>query len=443
MKNKYLKGKQYSENEKRRKKPYLSLKESIFNTFKALFSNQAVIDGRRKPLFFIIILAILFTFISWIAPLSTGYTTKSAAFLTTTNNNGIDQGFKMALNKTYFDDINIVGETNKKYFSFNTNNFENISDKSDAAVTKKTVDFTSPEDLTLAKGTFVDSKEKKINYSESTGQVIYPNATMTTKFSEAQYTFYVDSLRTNKINLIDNNFTVAENVMKDYIVYLEVYIIPDLSSYSDEFTQFQANMLTTLIYNPNDESNPQKYPHSVLFICKDAIRLISYPIAKLVKNTNPTSNFFGYTSSAFKKVENQSLKKHLYSNGQTDTSAFETFVHTLNEAAFSINATQAWINIGIMSGVAIGTMVIVSLLIFLLERRRTSIVQSDIYEAFVQGVTLCFTPSLLSLLGFMSFPFGIAGFAGFALMRVLFMGSKIAPPTSTDRSKPLYKAKSN
>ena len=445
MKDKYLKGKQYSEQEKNRNKEYMSVKSSIFNTLKSLFSNQAVIDGRRKPLFFIIILSILFTFISWIAPLSVGYTTKSANFLNTINNNGIDHGFKMALNKEYFDDISLAGEGNQKYFTFNTSSLDTSSDTSDNSVTKKTIDFNSPENLSLAKGTFVDSKEKKVDYSSSTGQIIYPNSESIKSFSDTQFTFYVDSLRTNKLNLIDNNFETSDEVMKDYVVYLEVYILPELSAYSDEFALFQSNFLTTLIYNTNNEGAPQKYPHSVFVICKDAFRLISYPIGNLIKNTNPSANYFGYTGSAFNKVENssQTFKKYLYSNGQSDTSAFETLVYTLNEGSFVINVKQAWINIGIMSGVALGSMLVTSLLVFLLERRKTSIVKSNLYEAFVQGVTLCTTPCLLSLLGFMSFSFGIIGLAGFALMRVLFMNSKISPPRASDKVKPLYKAKTN
>ena len=444
MKDKYLKGKEYSEQAKSRNKQYMSVKSSIFNTLKALFSNQAVIDGRKKPLFFIIILAFLFTFISWIAPLSTGYTAKSAQFLSTVNNNGIDHGFKMSLNKEYYDDLTISGEKNKKYFTFNTNNLDAASDTSDNSVTKRMIDFNSPENFSLAKGTFVDSKDNKVNYSSSTGQVIYPNSEIISSFSDTQFVFYADSLRTNRLNTINNSFETADGVLKDYIVYLEVYIIPELSSYSKEFTIFQSNLLTTLIYNPNNENQPQKYPHSVLLICKDAFRLISYPIGNLIKNTSPTANYFGYTGSAFNKTDaNQTFKKYLYSERKGDTGAFEKFVFTLNEGSFVINSQRAWINVAIMSGVSIGSMLVASLLIFLLERRRTSIVQSNLYEAFVQGITLCFTPSLLSLLGFMNFSFGIVGFAGFALMRVLFMGSKISPPTSNEKSKPLYKAKSN
>ena len=441
MKDKYYKSNEYKANSNRMK-PYLSGKQSFVNTRKSLFSNQAVIDGRRKPLYFIIILAILFTFISWIAPLSTGYTAKSGAFLEAIDNNGIDQGVKMAFNRDYFEEISIVGEGKEKYFSFNVDKLEEFSNKSEKAVSDETIDFQE-QDKTLAKGTFVDSKEKKKYYSEATGQVIYPNSKVTTVFTEKEYVFYVDSLRTNKNDFIDNQYNVSDGVYTGNIVYLEVYIIPELSAYSDEFAQFQSNLLTTVIYNVDDGGNPQKYPHSILMLCKDGIRIISYPISNLLKNSSATNNYFGYTASAFSKVSNQSFKKYLYSKESTDSGAYSTFVSVINEAAFTINTRQAWIYIGIMSGVAVGSMVVCSLLIFLLERRRTSIVQSNLYEAFVQGITLCSTPSLLSLLGFMSFPFGIIGFAGFALMRVLFMGSKISPVTNSDKSKPLYKAKGN
>ena len=442
MKNKYYKSNQYKANYND-KKPYLSGKQSVFNTLKSLFSNQAVIDGRRKPPFFIAILVILFTFISWIAPLSLGYTTKSASFLANIDNNGIDHGIKMAFNRDYFEEISIVGEEKERHFSYDVEHLDEHSNKSEKAVTDEIIDFPEGQLLSLAKGTFVDSKENKKDYSEKTGQVIYPNSTSITSFTDKEYSFYVDSVRTNKNDVIDNTFTATEGAMTDYVVYLEVYIIPELSAYSDEFTLFQSNFLTTVIYNVNDEGQPQKYPHSVLLLCKDAIRIISFPIAKVVKTNSATTNYFGYTSSAFKNVNSQSFKKYLYSKETTDNGAFDLFVHTLNEAAAIINIRQAWVYIGIMSGVAIGTMAVVSLLIFLMERRKTSVVQSNLYEAFVQGITLCSTPALLSLLGFMSFPFGIIGFAGFALMRVLFMGSKISPVTNNANSKPLYKAKAN
>ena len=442
MKNKYYKSNQYKASANSQK-PYLSVKKSVFNTLKALFSNQAVIDGRRKHPVFIVILVILFTFLSWIAPLSLGYTSKNATFLSSINNNGIDHGIKMAFNQDYFEEISIVGEGNKKHFSFNVDELDKLSSNNEKAVTDEIIDFPDGDRPSLAKGTFVDSKEKKIDQSEVTGQVIYPNSKAIAEFTDKNYSFYVDSLRTKKNDFIDNSFETDKEVMKDYVVYLELYIIPELSAYSEEFTRFQSNFLTTVIYNVNDEGKPEKYPHSVLVFCKDAIRIVSFPIAKVVKNGSATTNYFGYTASAFTKIDVQSFKKYLYSNEPNDNNAFSRFVATLNEAAFSINVRQAWINIAIMSGVAFATMAICSLIIFLLERRKTSIVHSNLYEAFVQGITLCSSPALLSLLGFMSFPFGIIGFAGFALMRVLFMNSKISPVSTSEKSKPLYKAKSN
>ena len=439
MKDKYKKSQEYKY--KKIENTKMSGKSSVLNILKSLFSNQAVIDGRKKPLYITIILALILIVITWIPPLSLGYTTKSASFLEGVNNNGIDHGFKMLFNEPYFQSIEVNSNDGEGIFSFDTNLLDLESSESATSVFDELEAFSNTK--ILGKGTFIDSKEVSDDVKNNTKwQVIKPNEKATSSFSDKSYVFYVDSLRSDKKQNLKNNVELAGEYLKDYTVYLEVYIIPDLKSTDDGFANIQSNFLSTVLFRLDDEKVPQKFPHSFMLVCKDCVRVVTYPINNVTKTMSSAGNFIGYTKHALKDASKKSLKSYLNGPGTkiSDNDMYSSFVNFLNNTARHSNIVTGWIYVGIMSGSALLTFVVIGSLIFFMERRKTSIVKSTYVESLIQGVTICTTPALFSLFGFMSMPFGIIGLAGTALLRAVFMRNKISPPQANE-TQPLYKAK--
>ena len=80
--------------------------ENLKYIFKSLYSNQTIINGRKKKWYFALLFFIIGVFLPWIPVLSSGYTTDASTIVTNTVNYEVDK-FQQPSNE------NVVFRTNK------------------------------------------------------------------------------------------------------------------------------------------------------------------------------------------------------------------------------------------------------------------------------------------------------------------------------------------
>lgn len=394
------------------------------NLFRSIFSNQAVLDGRKTKWYFILAMFVLSIFLPWIPALSKGYQTDGSAFLTATNNNEIDKGFKTILGKDYFKNITIEQNADGSYFL----NYAALNDA--AYYSEDEADFENE---------YNGTNTKELFRSEYT----YTNAT--TKATET-HAYYFDCISVEKEEIAQpstsatTSTVVYENNGRN--TYLQAFFFADKNVSASWLSDF----LMHIVFRYDDKNKPQRYPHSYALFNTDEIRVASFPLKTSLTATKAGSSYYGSVKVGFKNVvTGTKLGAYLYSDSTSVEAATKKFQSFLYQASRPSTIKSVWYNCLYLTIFAFAAMLIASLILLFLNKRKTSLYRDTNYwECMKEAVLLSFSPCLISMaIGFMNFTYGVVAIVACILIRVVWISSKITPPpTQGGNSQPLYQARS-
>ena len=440
--------------------------KKIATIFKSMISNQAVIDSRKNPWWIALIMAVLAIFLPWIPSLSTGYTANTAAVLTTSMNYEIDKGFKSVLQSNYFQNgITIKADSEGKYY------LDYNFDDSMYTVASTAADYENEYNGTnakeLVKSTFTDVKtaNDSLEYYKKT-------TSFSTKLSDLKgssndgFDYYYDCISVENTNTItpsektssSTTTTTSTGTVVTYensgrTTYLQNYYIPELSSTMSNYSQWLSNFASSAILNMSSASSStsNRYPHSYAIWAKDFVLLAVYPIKSTTSSISVAGSYSGTINDGFKNEQGlEGTKFYTYLAGsETDVTKiysgkFATYLHEAGRPAY---LRSVWVNIGIISAVAAGSILVASLLLFFFHKRRTSIYRdANYFHTLNEACYLALTPSLIAMIvGFFNAQYVFVILVGAVLMRTVFSMSKICPPptdSGNGSNKPLYQARS-
>ncbi len=421
--------------------------ENLKYIFKSLYSNQTIINGRKKKWYFALLFFIIGVFLPWIPVLSSGYTTDASTIVTNTVNYEVDKGIMELLEQDYFREITIDGGFN----------LEAIGDESKGYINTSNNSYTNElngnnSEFDLAYGVYSDgygdiSAMPGAHFAPSSTSYVNAQGLATDIIQE----FYFDAFTTPTSDLIDpspNSSSTSSGVIYEnngLVTRLLVYIFPDLEVYaSSENTQFLTNFIATVILNLDANSSAQYFPHSYLIITKDALALTIYPL----KSARTNSSYASYTGQVKEGVKEADIVNgvNFYNYLSADTSnrqeVFTNLMTFLNTCARPSVIYSTWLNVAILVGSYCATALVASIFLIIFHKRKKSIYRDTNYwECIKESVTLLFTPALLAMaIGFMSFQYELIALIALGLIRVVWMHNKVCPPTAKD-SKPLYQAR--
>lgn len=427
--------------------------KTIGTLFKSLFSNQAVIDLRKSKWYLTLIVFILTIFLPWIPTLSSGYTANAASFLSATKNYDIDKGIKATLESDYFKDgISIKKSADGKYclsYQFD-----------EKYVSSELADFDNEYNgsntKALYKGIFEDSSVSSDDgvYSHLKNPTSYSKT-----FSNLRYDYYFDCIRSTTSNAIDTPASSSTSSGTSTIeyetgvnVFMENFYIPALSKKTENYGTFLNNFVTSVSLEMQLDGKANRYPHSYTIWGKDFILIAVYPLKSAKTSLQAALTYSGDINDGFVDadiVDGTSFYKYLSNSDEKNINdvykvSFATYLHEAGRPAY---IRSVWIQIGTLSAVTFGCIMVASLLLLWFHKKKSSIYRDvNYFNCIQEAVYFTLTPSLLGMIfGFFNSQMVMVIIIGSILMRVVYSMSRICPPTMDNGqggSKPLYQARS-
>ena len=428
--------------------------------WKSLYSNKAILEGRKKPWYFTLLFFILGIFLPWIPVLSSGYTSNAASFITQTQNYEIDKGLTMLSQQEILKSLTIQtdGETYSLSIPMDDAFIESNVNTAQGAYR---AEYDGTNEKTLARGYYCDSVSVDLalggDVYEACPYVAQTNSSWLTNRTQ---TFYFDALFVNTIENPTMDSAPSSSTSSDSssssssiqyedngkTYYLLAYYLPDLDTSTQEGAQLLVNFVYSVVLNVSaDGSTIGEYPHSYIVFTKNSFSLVTYPLRSAKTNGYGASYMNGSFSdgvSFASPSSGTSLYDFFHRDATEDAQVLSNIEAFFNGGYRNNTIRSTWINCGILSAVFAGLVLLSSgIVIFLVKRKTSAYRDTNYWEAIKISVTLAFTPSLLAMaIGFMSFEYGLGILVLGVLFRVIFMNGKINPPRVED-SKPLYQAR--
>lgn len=424
--------------------------------FKSLISNRAIVEGRHNPWYFAVIFFILGIVLTWIPSIHTGYTQYGAAFITNVQNNEVDRGIKYMMQQEYFQRGVFIRQEGDDYvFDYKETDMdaEPVLDQyaRDDTWQNEYDGVEAPAEKPLIKAEFEDTSDS------------FPHNQV--EPTNSKHTYYFDAVAVDTSDLInqsENTTSTSSDYYEDNSqrsVVLEIYLLPEISlvasdTVSEEIAttnnHYLSNFISYVVLGAEANGNT-KFSHSYIIFTRDTINIAVAPL-RGVKGGSYVSASAGLVSDACKAydpTDGSTFYSLLQAEASDDSinSLYTAFADFFNESVKPSTIYSGWLNVALLTGVAVGLELISALAIFLFHRRKSSIYHDvNFWTATKESVTMAFTPCLLAmifgfLLGQLSYTLVIL-VAGI-LLRLVFMNSKICPPQiRNDSNKPLYQARS-
>lgn len=431
---------------------------NISYLFKSLYSNKVIIEGRKKPWFFALIFFILGIFLPWIPTLSTGYTSDPSSFISQQVNYEIDKGLTMLTESVGFDAVTIQKNGDGEYYL----DMEGLSEATfqesnvNTGLESCQQEYDGTNEKSLGMGFYGEGVR---NPDEGKGETfpVSPYITSTGTESGLGFTFYFDAMMINgseypSIDPSSGDETQTSDTETTYedngnTYFLLAYYIPGLDVASEKGSQYFINFVYSVILDVDKEgSKIENFPHSYIVFAENAFSLVTYPVRSAKTNSYGHSYMNGDFNDAVSlesPASGTSLKAFMTRNGDENDDVIASLRAFFHDGRKQSTIVSAWVTCGILSAVYAGLVLLSSgILIFLAKRKTSAYRDTNYWEAIKESVTLAFTPALLAMIvGFFGGSEMVIGALVLCiLMRVIWMNSKICPPTPTD-NKPLYQAR--
>jgi hypothetical protein len=401
---------------------------------KSLYSNQAIIDGRKKPWLFAFIFFILGAFLTWIPLLSKGYTANNASMMTASSNAEVDKGFKAVFQEEYFKTISFKDNNGKKYLYM-----EGLSAYSDDSSSAWQNEYNGTNTKALASGSYVDASSTDHVLTNPTNETI---------------TYYFDAVTVPTSSQIDpaatsstSTSTTVTYESNGNTMLLEAYYLPGVDVASDKNgTQLRANFVNSIILNTDSTGAYRNYPHSFAVFTKDEI-FISLFALKASKSNTVLASYLGNVNDGLAKdvASDTTFFSLLFGadNSASITDAYQNFATYLHKAAGPYAVYSIWFNIAMLTASVAGSVLVASIILIVVHKRKTSAYRDTNYwECVKESMTLSFSPCVIAMIvGFLNTTYGLIAVIGCVLLRVVWMINRICPPPTQD-DKPLYQARS-
>lgn len=424
--------------------------KNVIQILKSLFSNQAAIDNRKNKWYLTLITFIFIVFLPWIPYLSSGYTANTASLFTQTasSNYDIDKGFKATIVKDYFKNGVVIkkNSNNEYYFEYDfTNQYTESAGDFDN-------EYLGTNTKELYKGTFSDTSGGTNHISSST--------TYVKDYTSMKKEYYFDCISVSNSDVIDpsksssstSTSSTIEYEDNGYTYFLENFYLPELSNTEEKYMTYLNNFVSSVVLNVDSTGKANSYPHSYAIWGQNFILAVVYPLKSSKSSLSVKGSYSGVINYGFNGADIQagtSFYKYLSEDGKlsiTDTYT-KGFAEFLNQAGKPAYIRSTWMNIGILSAVVVGTVLVASLLLLFFFKRKTSLYRESNYlNAISSAVYFTSTGALFGfVLGFFLTQWVYFAIIGITLIRLIFGSNKICPPPAANGqsgSKPLYQARS-
>lgn len=412
---------------------------------KSLYSNQACIDARKFPWYLAVIVFILSVFLPWIPGLSKGYTANTAALMTSTNNYELDKGFKQVLVSDYFKNgITVKSENGKYILSYN------LDDYASQAAGAFAEEYNGTNAKALYKGEFHDISGGSDNISSTTAY--------SKQFSNSTHPYYFDGISVSTTGSMDFPATSSTSSSVEYentgrTTYLEAFYVPDLSQSDEKYSLWLNNFVTSVILNIGSDGKANSYPHSYTIWGKDFIMIAVYPLKSTKSSLSVAGSYTGIINDGFNGEEiadGTTLYSYLSKDQGNDVlKIYEKGLSVyLDHAGRPRYLSSVWTQIGILSAIVGGSVLVCAILLFVFSKSKSSIYRdsTNVWNAIAEACYMMLTPSLIGMIfGFFSSQYVMVALIGCILFRTVFARNKICPPpmdNGNGGNKPLYQARS-
>lgn len=407
---------------------------------KTLYSNQAVLDSRKRPWYAFLVIVLLSVFLVWIPGLSTGYRTNAAGGLAVANNYEVNKAIKHIIGEEdYFKSIAVKEQDGK--LVLNRDGLSAYGAQSPEATWKSEYDLENTK--SLFRGSYNDASGK------DAGAYVKD-------FTDREETYYFDCIgvkntgnRIKPSTSTNTSVSTTDETETDQTTFLEAYYFPKLSSSDTKYRQYLNNFISTIVLNRDKDAKLGNYPHSFRLVGQDFRNIGFFTLKTTKATTQRASSYSGNLSTGLAKIgakNNDSLYNLFFKDANTtiDEAYSNGFIGLAHAAGWDSNIRTVWINIGILSGIVGGLILISALVLFLLSRRKLSLYRdTNFYQALKEGAARTLTPSLIArVLGFRSSQYRYRVLIAGVLRRLVFANNKICPPRNTaSDNKPLYQAR--
>ncbi len=417
---------------------------------KGLFSNQAALDCRKNKWYFTLITFIFTVFLPWIPLLSTGYTANTASLFTTTtsSNYDLDKGFKATLSKDYFKNgVTIKKDGEGKYYL--AYDFEGQYSEGSANFDNE---YNGTNGKELFKASFSDVSGGTDHVTSSTSYVKnYTNRT--------SVDYYFDCISVSTADVIDPSSATSSSSTSSTVTYenngytyfLENFYIPSVSKTESDYITFLNNFVSSVVLNVDSAGAANAYPHSYCIWGKDFLLVAVYPLKSSKSSLSVSGSYSGSINDGFNGAKvNDGTKFYNYLSNGGELSIIDTytkgFAEFLNQAGKPAYLRSTWVNIGILSAVITGTILVASLILLFFVKRKSSIYRDcNYFHCLTSAVHFTTTGSIIGfVLGFFASNYLYFALVGATLIRIVFSLNRICPPAENGQggSKPLYQARS-
>lgn len=404
---------------------------------KTLYSNQAVIDSRKRPWYISIVIAVLAVFLVWIPALVSGYKTNAAGGLAASNNYEVNKAIKHIIGEEeYFKAIKVDNDKDGRMVL----NRDGLS-----AYGASDSTWQSEYDLLNTKPLFASA----YNDSSSQGASAYIK-----EYTNLNLVYYFDCVGVKntgtriKPSVSGNSASTTPEYETEQTTFLEAYYFPALSRKNEKAVQYLNNFITTVILNRNAEGKLGNYPHSFRLVGQDFLNVGFFTLQTTKSSAQRAASYQGDLSSGLEAIgakQGDSLYSVLFKDASSIDEAYDNgFVSLAHASAWENNIKSTWINIGILSGIVVGLILLSGLIMFLLSRRKISKYRDTSFlDARKEGCSMTLTPSLIArIAGFRSSQYLYRVLIAGSLRRLVFANNKVCPPLNTQSdNKPLYQAR--
>ena len=420
---------------------------------KSLYSNKAILDNRKKPWYFALLFFILGVFLPWIPELYRGYTQDGSAFITQQANCEIDKGLLMMSESLGFEQLTAV-EGGQGYRL----SMEGLGDAGfqEGNVNLEASGYDEEHNGTntyaLAKAYFEDGARIGANDNQGKSFPESPYVTANNLQSGEAHSFYYDVMMTDEelIDPAEGNSTTDGDIQYEdngNTYFLMVYYVPTLDTSTSTGSKYLSNFVASVILDLNrDGTEAGNYPHSYIIFAQNSVNVVTYPIRSSHTSTYGTQ-YIGNFSDAVKTLDptpGASLASLLRKDGTDSDSVLANLRSFFNGGLRENTIYGTWLNVAILTGVYCGLVLLSSVILIILQKRKTSAYRDSTYwDCLKESVAFAFTPAILSMgFGFLDFTYGVGILVLAVLFRIIWSNSKICPPNPQADNKPLYQARS-
>ena len=382
---------------------------------KSLFSNQTIIDGRKRPFYWALMFFILSIFMMCVVPLAKGYQNDGTSIVNPTS----DQGVSMGL-----------------YNLSRMKEFKN---------------------LYIEDGVLKDSSEQIGDSSNFTDiNPVYPD-----------YFFASTNLDTATLGTINGNVRVeaTEPANPDYVTNLTIstdtgspYSVPVLrvfsSSLSGDALTDQINRQIFRSDIPDESIRPIN--RSFMVFTPTEYFIYVYPplptssdndTDALASSSTTGTVFHGVFSRFQERFDFKDLAvegAYSYEKKKDDNEFLQKWAPFITESYKPVRNASIWKQLGITAGATAGAIILCGIVIWLFTLGRRNLIHRDCnaWEGIKMSATLSFTVSVIGMVAYFFSPvyswmFGAMGL----ILRTMWLIMKTNGGRTQDQGKPLYQAR--